>query len=174
VAHLGDRVRDRVRDALTSEGQAHRPPPSTGRRWFLVASVVGLAAGASGALAALVRSLVPAVLYEPPSRFPVGRPEDFPPRSTTFVAERRLFVFNSPEGFHVVSAVCTHLGCNLTFVEGRGFECPCHGSAFDADGRVVTGPAAWPLPRYAVSLSRRGELVVNTRQRVSGDFRLKV
>jgi hypothetical protein len=44
---------------------------------------------------------------------------------------------------------------------------------FEEDGRVRTGPAAWPQPRYAVSLSRRGELVVDTRRAVGPDFRLK-
>jgi nitrite reductase/ring-hydroxylating ferredoxin subunit len=144
-----------------------------GRRWLVVAGTAALVSGTLGAVAALVRSFVPEVLYEPPRRFPIGKPEGFPPRSTTLIADRRLFVFNAPEGFHVVSAVCTHLGCNVAFVEGRGFECPCHGSVFDADGRVVAGPAAWPLPRFALSLSRRGELVVDTRRPVGADYRFR-
>jgi cytochrome b6-f complex iron-sulfur subunit len=91
----------------------------------------------------------------------------------TFVAERRLFVFNTPEGFYAVSAVCTHLGCNVNHEEGRGFACPCHGSAFDEHGAVRKGPAAWPLPRFALALSRRGEIVVDTRRTVPPAFRLK-
>jgi cytochrome b6-f complex iron-sulfur subunit len=133
----------------------------------------GLVAGALGLLGALVRSVVPDVLYEPPRRFPVGRPGDYPPDSVTFVPERRLFVFRTPGGFHAISAVCTHLGCNVNHEEGRGFACPCHGSTFEEDGSVRTGPAAWPLPRFAMSLSRRGELVVDTRRTVGPDFRLK-
>jgi cytochrome b6-f complex iron-sulfur subunit len=137
------------------------------------AGAAGLVAGAAGLLAALARSIVPDVLYESPRRFPVGRPRDFPPGSVTLVAERRLFVFNTPDGFHVVSAVCTHLGCNVNHEEGKGFACPCHGSTFEEDGRVRTGPAAWPLPRFAVALSRRGELVVDMRRVVGPDFRLR-
>jgi cytochrome b6-f complex iron-sulfur subunit len=133
----------------------------------------GLVAGVAGLLGAVARSVVPEVLYEPARRFPVGRPADFPPASVTFVAERRLFVFNTPEGFYAVSAVCTHLGCNVNHEEGRGFACPCHGSTFFEDGRVRKGPAAWPLPRFALSLSRRGELVVDTRRTVGAEFRLK-
>jgi nitrite reductase/ring-hydroxylating ferredoxin subunit len=158
---------------VKSTAESPHSSPKVSRRWFLVAGSVGVVAGALGALAALARSLVPAVLYEPPRRFPVGKPADFPPRSTTLIGERRLFVFNTPEGFHVISAVCTHLGCNIAFVEGRGFECPCHGSVFDTEGRVVQGPAAWPLPRFALSLSRRGELVVDTRRRVGADYRFR-
>ncbi|MGE5127270.1 MAG: ubiquinol-cytochrome c reductase iron-sulfur subunit, partial [Betaproteobacteria bacterium] len=93
--------------------------------------------------------------------------------SVTLVPERRLFVFNTSEGFHAVSAVCTHLGCNVNHEEGRGFACPCHGSTFDEEGRVRKGPAAWPLPRFAMTLSRRGELVVDTRRLVGPAFRLK-
>jgi len=159
-----------------------QPPDATGReapassRRALVAwlGTTGLVAGAAGLLAAVARSVVPEVIYEPARRFPVGRPSDFPPASATFVAERRLFVFNTADGFYAVSAVCTHLGCNVNYEEGRkGFACPCHGSVFSEDGRVKKGPAAWPLPRFALSLSRRGELVVDTRRTVSPEFRLK-
>jgi Rieske Fe-S protein len=57
--------------------------------------------------------------------------------------------------------------------EGEGFICPCHGSTYDEKGQVTRGPAAWPLPRYAMSLSRRGELVVDTRRIVDPDVRLQ-
>jgi cytochrome b6-f complex iron-sulfur subunit len=144
------------------------------RRFVAVAGGAGLVSGALGLLGALARSILPDVLYEPPRRFPVGRPGDFPPASATLVSERRLFVFNTPDGFYAISAVCTHLGCNVNHEPDKGFACPCHGSTFEEDGRVRTGPAAWPLPRFPMSLSRRGELIVDTRRTVGPDFRLKV
>ncbi len=153
------------------------PPPAardaSRRRFVAAAGGAGLVAGTLGLLGALARSVLPDVLYEPPRRFPVGRPAEFPPVSATFVSERRLFVFNTPEGFYAISAVCSHLGCNVDHEPGKGFACPCHGSAFEEDGRVRTGPAAWPLPRYPMSLSRHGELIVDTRRTVGADFRLK-
>jgi cytochrome b6-f complex iron-sulfur subunit len=149
------------------------PGTPSRRRFVSIAGTAGLAAGALGILAALARSVVPEVFYEPARRFPVGRPADFPPGSVTLVSERRLFVFNTPEGFYCVSAVCTHLGCNVNHEEGKGFACPCHGSTFGEDGSVSKGPAAWPLPRFAIGLSRRGELVVDTRRTVAASFRLK-
>lgn len=47
---------------------------------------------------------------------------------------------------HTVSATCTHLGCLVTFnTAERSWDCPCHGSRFDIDGRVLQGPAVKDL-----------------------------
>lgn len=45
-----------------------------------------------------------------------------------------------------ISAVCTHLGCTVDWnaTETR-FECPCHGSQYDNQGKVIHGPASRPL-----------------------------
>ncbi|MEU3516187.1 FAD-dependent oxidoreductase [Streptomyces sp. NPDC006654] len=54
---------------------------------------------------------------------------------------------------HAVSARCTHLGCLVAFNRAeRAWECPCHGSRFDPDGRILQGPAVRPLePREITS-----------------------
>ena len=43
----------------------------------------------------------------------------------------------------VVIGSCTHLGCIPTFGSGDygGWFCPCHGSHYDASGRIRKGPA---------------------------------
>ncbi|WP_432058130.1 FAD-dependent oxidoreductase [Streptomyces sp. bgisy022] len=59
----------------------------------------------------------------------------------------RLAVYRDEEGsLHAVSARCTHLGCLVDFNPAeRAWECPCHGSRFGTDGKVIQGPATKPL-----------------------------
>jgi glycine/D-amino acid oxidase-like deaminating enzyme/nitrite reductase/ring-hydroxylating ferredoxin subunit len=47
---------------------------------------------------------------------------------------------------HAVSAVCTHMGCQVSWNDGeRSWDCACHGSRFDVDGTVLETPATDPL-----------------------------
>ena len=47
---------------------------------------------------------------------------------------------------HATSARCTHLGCLVAWnTAERSWDCPCHGSRFDIDGRVIQGPAVRSL-----------------------------
>jgi len=53
----------------------------------------------------------------------------------------------------VLLGVCTHLGCVPIANQGDfgGYYCPCHGSHYDASGRIRKGPAPLNLevPEYA-------------------------
>jgi glycine/D-amino acid oxidase-like deaminating enzyme/nitrite reductase/ring-hydroxylating ferredoxin subunit len=43
---------------------------------------------------------------------------------------------------HAVSAICSHMGCLVRWNDGeQSWDCPCHGSRFDADGGVLDSPA---------------------------------
>lgn len=47
-----------------------------------------------------------------------------------------------------VSTRCTHLGCQVNWnAAERSWDCPCHGSRFGPDGRVLHGPAVHRLER---------------------------
>lgn len=61
---------------------------------------------------------------------------------------RRVAAFRDEAGdVHAHSPVCTHLGCDVHFNDAeQSWDCPCHGSRFDArDGSVLEGPAVRPL-----------------------------
>ncbi len=50
---------------------------------------------------------------------------------------------------HCVSAVCTHLGCIVSFNSAeKSWDCPCHASRFGIDGEVLHGPAKTPLTKH--------------------------
>jgi len=48
---------------------------------------------------------------------------------------------------HVVSAVCTHMKCIVSWnASEKSWDCPCHGSRFNIDGEIIEGPALANLP----------------------------
>lgn len=47
---------------------------------------------------------------------------------------------------HVVSNICPHMKCNLVFnAIDKTWDCPCHGSRFDIDGKVIKGPSVYNI-----------------------------
>jgi Rieske Fe-S protein len=59
----------------------------------------------------------------------------------------RVAAYRDPSGnLHERSAVCTHLGCIVAWNAAESsWDCPCHGSRFDPEGKVLNGPAITPL-----------------------------
>lgn len=49
--------------------------------------------------------------------------------------------------YRAFSGECTHASCEVEW-RGERFECPCHGSMFSPEGRVLTGPASEPLVEF--------------------------
>ncbi len=163
----------------------------TTRRSFL--SRLGLGATLAALAAqgyAFLRSLYPNVLYEQPTRFKIGTPDGFG-EGPSFLDDERIFIVRERNTFHVISAVCTHLGCTVKMerlnqpkmvkVGGREFQeqiefrCPCHGSRYYGDGTNYEGPAPTPLECYKLEVSPDdGQLIVDASQAVDRDFRLTV
>jgi cytochrome b6-f complex iron-sulfur subunit len=105
--------------------------------------------------------LKPRATYGAPSRFSIGRPDQFPSGSRIAIEQRRICVAREGNQVAVISTTCTHLGC-IVGVSDTGFACPCHGSRYDQDGNVTGGPAPKALPWYQVNLAPNGELEVDT------------
>lgn len=82
----------------------------------------------------------------------VGRSlEDIAPGTgaVLVVGGRKVAVFRDDGGaLHAVSPRCAHLGCTVGWNDAeRTWDCPCHGSRYDASGRVIHGPAQDDLAR---------------------------
>ena len=53
-----------------------------------------------------------------------------------------------------LSKICTHQQCTVSYKQNQAeLVCPCHGSVFDTDGQVLTGPATTPLKEYKTELN---------------------
>lgn len=65
------------------------------------------------------------------------------------LGDRLVIVRTSDTAFTVTSSICTHLGCDVGFNDKtKQLDCPCHGSIFGTDGKVIQGPAALALRSY--------------------------
>lgn len=149
-------------------------PPAASRRSFLsLASLTSFLAALGTAAAGMLRLPNPAVMPGPVRRFKLGPPEEFAGGSETVFAEENLVLFHDSEGFYAISTTCTHLGCAVTHSK-EGFACPCHGSRFDASGKVVGGPAPRPLPWLEVSRAADGTLMVNADSEIPEGTRYQV
>ncbi len=64
----------------------------------------------------------------------------------------RVAAYRDDSGeLQLLSPVCTHLGCLVTWNPAeRSWDCPCHGSRYAVDGTVLEGPTVEPLERLEV------------------------
>ena len=109
-----------------------------------VAAIIGSSRRAAGRTFSDVAAL---------DSLPVGKPVDLTFAALTADAfiQRELMhhiwaVRTSASEVTVYSPICPHLGCSYDWDPRTSrFMCPCHGSVYTLDGRVVAGPAPRPL-----------------------------
>ena len=138
-------------------------------------ALAGCAADAPSGTAAPTTPPSPTVTEEPTAEQPTAAP-DAPPLGEDVAALADVPVGGSidatingapalvaqPTAGQVVafSAICTHQQC-VVAAAGNEFDCPCHGSRFDAaTGDVLGGPALEPLSAIPVAVS--GDRIVAT------------
>ena len=146
--------------------------PGTSRRGFLSWWIAGLMTATVGAgcgplvvflwpppAAGQVKGKIPVTLTQQLSSIAEGSAIlfDAPPNGSFTMADGGGA--NSPGGatfggyltrqggvLRALAITCPHLGCSYSFDTGlRHFLCPCHGSQFTLDGKIIKGPATSPL-----------------------------
>ena len=72
-------------------------------------------------------------------------------RVTKYNGEK-LALYKDEQGeLHAVSPVCTHLKCSVAWNNAeQSWDCPCHGSRFSYEGKVLTGPADHDLEKIEI------------------------
>jgi len=129
-----------------------------GRRRFLE-----LATSVVGALAALPASIARARSKK--LALPLDKAEKLKQVGgsiTLKIGKRKiLFIRDGQASIRAVNPSCPHARCDVAYhSESNRIKCPCHRSAFDLDGKVLSGPSPAPLETYPARLD--GDRIVFT------------
>ncbi|CAB1056046.1 hypothetical protein D1BOALGB6SA_780 [Olavius sp. associated proteobacterium Delta 1] len=81
-----------------------------------------------------------------------GKIDAFAPDSVTAFVRGKFYLTRLADGgFLALSRKCTHLGCTVPWVATENkFACPCHASAFDIGGNVISPPTPRALDIYPI------------------------
>ena len=146
------------------------PKPLPRRDWLGLAGLWAAGAAIVGSLLGMARLPKPRVTPEASSRFRVGSKEEWPAGTIRLMPEHNVRVISTTQGIAAMSLICTHLGC-IVGETASGFKCPCHGSQFDADGKVIGGPAPRALRWLEITQAADGAILVDTaREAEAGHF----
>jgi cytochrome b6-f complex iron-sulfur subunit len=129
-----------------------------GRRDFLlnVGVVAGLVVAAGGSLLYGLRFLLPGLIEPTERRIRIGSEDSVPDGEAVYrsISGVSFNLVNQGGTIRAFSSICTHLGCQVTWVPGdMQFFCPCHLGYFDANGVNVAGPPPRPLDEYDVEIA---------------------
>ncbi|MGC8793080.1 MAG: ubiquinol-cytochrome c reductase iron-sulfur subunit, partial [Bryobacteraceae bacterium] len=116
------------------------PEPVARRDVLGLASLLSAAAALLLAAFGMLRLPKPGVLASAGRKYRVVLPETLAAGEPYLPPGRSVALFRDDGGVWAISRVCTHLGC-VVRASSHGFDCPCHGSRYAADGSVIKGPA---------------------------------
>lgn len=76
----------------------------------------------------------------------------------------KFWLVHTQEGLLALYKACTHLDCMFDWnAQEQRFICPCHGSQFERNGKVLTGPAPRSLDRFVIQIvSPQGKILSQT------------
>ncbi|MEE9610621.1 MAG: ubiquinol-cytochrome c reductase iron-sulfur subunit [Desulfatiglandales bacterium] len=102
-----------------------------------------------------------------------GPVERFPLNSVTAFVRGKFYLCRLKDsGFLAVSRKCTHLGCTVPWLDKeKRFACPCHASAFDIRGEVISPPAPRALDIYRLHIENNIVKVDTGKQIKRSGFR---
>jgi cytochrome b6-f complex iron-sulfur subunit len=126
--------------------------------WGAILTCFGAAGGA------IVRLLFPRVLFEPPTSFKAGYPNDYNVGevSEKWMKSQRVWIVRTEGDLYALLGICTHLGCTPRWLGPENkFKCPCHGSGYTKAGINFEGPAPRPLERAKIFVGDDGQIVVD-------------
>jgi cytochrome b6-f complex iron-sulfur subunit len=152
-------------------------PPEPSRRSFLNKLWIGLGILAlvelAGVILVYLRTLkTRAESGETDTIIEAGHIDRFPLDSVTAFVRGKFYLCRLEDGgFLAVSRKCTHLGCTVPWVDKeKKFSCPCHASAFDIRGEVISPPAPRALDIYRLTVENNIVKVDTGRQIKRGRF----
>ena len=142
---------------MTEEPKEEAAATEPSRRSFLSKLWIGLGLVALAELVAVVFAFLrsnksKAREADSNAIITAGAVNKFEPNSVTAFVRGRFYLSRLEDGgFLALSRKCTHLGCTVPWVEKEvKFACPCHASAFDITGGVISSPAPRPLDIYPI------------------------
>lgn len=136
------------------------------RRNFLGAAGVAASGTTLAVLTAgMARFVKPRVQPDASTLVRLGKLEDIAVGAVRLLPKHHIQIVATERGIAAISMLCTHLGCVIRETPG-GFQCPCHGAKYDADGNVLEGPALRPLRWLALSRAADGSLLADTADEV--------
>ncbi len=112
-----------------------------------------------------------------PGPIAAGNVADLRVGTMQIVNGENLFIARDTNGLYAMTRVCTHQGQLVSIIAAGPvtvLHCYGHGSEFNTNGAVITGPATRPLEHLQVDLAADGSITVQGDQFVTADTRTPV